>query len=66
MDPSSIKKVSLEYCKGLLTNRNPNRGYEVDVELKNELHDVRMNEVIEGDCSQLSYQQFCHKNRLHE
>ena len=46
-----IKRVSLNYCKELLTNRSPNFGFEDTVELKNEIHELRMNELIpENEC----------------
>ena len=44
-----IKKVSLEYCVQLLTNRNPKDDYFDDVMLKNLVHDSRMNETINDD-----------------
>ena len=36
--PSDIRRVSLEYCKDLLKNREPKNGFEVDIYLKNEVH----------------------------
>ena len=37
-----IKRVSLNYCKKLLTNRVPNPGYEHIIEMKSKLHEARM------------------------
>ena len=51
---SEIRKVSLQYCKTLLTNRNPKHQYEEDIRLKHLVHSVRMNEVIENDINFLS------------
>ena len=56
--PSSIRRVSLEYCTNLLTNRSPKVEYEDDLTIKHLIHDVRMNEEVESDLYQLSFQQF--------
>ena len=44
-----IKKVVLEYCKSLLTNRCPSDGYESDIDIKRRLHEKRMIEVVKDD-----------------
>jgi hypothetical protein len=38
-----IKEASLKYCVDLLTNRDPREGFEEDLEMKNLIHEVRMN-----------------------
>ena len=48
-DVESIKKVSLKYCVDLLTNRKPKPEYEQFIEMKKEIHNERMAEVIEND-----------------
>ena len=48
-DVEEIKRISLEYCVDLLTNRKPSHGYEELIEKKKEIHEERMNEVIEDD-----------------
>ena len=45
-NPERIKEVSLAYCKNLLTNREPNLGYERILENKRNLHQERMKENI--------------------
>ena len=44
-----IIRVSAEYLKDLLTNRDPKEEYREDVELKRQVHQVRMNETVEND-----------------
>ena len=44
--PIKIKETVVTYCKEQLTNRQPREGFEEDLELKRELHNVRMNETI--------------------
>ena len=48
-DVESIKKVSLKYCVNLLTNIKPKPEYEQFIEMKKEIHNERMAEVIEND-----------------
>ena len=48
-DVEEIKRISLEYCVDLLTNRKPKPGYEEIIEKKKEIHEERMNEIIEND-----------------
>ena len=58
LDPTKIKEVVLEFCKKLLTNREPSEGYESDLELKRSLHNVRMEEIIEEDIGHVSLEMF--------
>ena len=53
-----IKCVSLNDCTNLLTNRPPKNEYKEDLEMKNLLHDAHMQEVIEDDIENLSWEQF--------
>ena len=57
-EPEEIKTASLKYFKELLTNREPSKGYEDDVMIKNILHRKRMVEEIENDVSTLTYTMF--------
>ena len=57
-NPRDIKKVSLEYCKELLRNREPRNGYEEDVSVKLQVHSVRMMETIENDLKDLTVDMF--------
>ena len=47
--PSEIKRVSIEYCQNLLTNRDPKEEFIEDLDLKKMIHNVRMEEDIEDD-----------------
>ena len=47
--PEEIKRVSLDYCQELLTNRDPKPEYFEDLEFKQIVHKVRMEENIEND-----------------
>ena len=47
--PEAIKKVSIDYCSELLTNRAPKEDFIDDLEFKNAIHEFRMMEVIEND-----------------
>ena len=58
-----IKDLTVKYCADLLTNRNPKRGFEEDIDLKNLVHDIRMlendnfdltEEMFEGSLKELS------------
>ena len=53
----------MKYCADLLTNRNPKRGFEENIDLKNLVHDIRMlendnfdltEEMFEGSLKELS------------
>ena len=48
-DVNEIKRISLKYCVDLLTNRPAREGYEELISKKKEVHEKRMNEVIEND-----------------
>ena len=48
-EPTEIRKVCLEYCKKLLTNRLPKDKFKEDVQLKVDVHARRMKEVLEDD-----------------
>ena len=48
-EPEKIKEASVKYLTNLLTNRNPSEGYELDIKVKEIIHNVRMNEEIEDD-----------------
>ena len=52
--PMEIKKVSLDYCTDLLTNRKPKVKYEEDILMKELIHEIRMNEVVIDDIEELS------------
>ena len=47
--PEEIKRVSLEYCHELLTNRDPKPEYIEDIKYKKIIHEIRMEEIIEDD-----------------
>ena len=47
--PAGIKKVVVEYCQELLTNRDPKTEFIEDLELKRMIHEVRMKEEINDD-----------------
>ena len=57
-DHEEIKKASLNYCKQLLTNKEPKEGFEIDVEIKNMLHQKRMEESVDKKCPELSLHMF--------
>ena len=44
-----IKKVSLEYCLEVLTKNPVKEGFEEDINLKETLHELRMNELTTDD-----------------
>ena len=56
--PSKIKDVSLKYCKTLLTNRKPNKGYEDVTNYKRTIHEIRMKEKVPNDDEELTYDVF--------
>ena len=55
---NDIKRVSINYCKNLLTNRQPNEGFEEDLRRKFELHEFRMTEHNEEDEGNLTTEMF--------
>ena len=54
-EPEEIKRVSLQYCVDLLTNRKPKAEYEEEFNLKKIIHRVRMEEIIEDDILVLTH-----------
>ena len=44
-----IKKVSLEYCKEVLTNNKPEAEYKKEIMIKEKVHEVRMEEKVSGE-----------------
>ena len=46
---TKIKEASLDYCVELLTNRSPKEEYKKEIEIKDEIHTIRMEEQIEND-----------------
>ena len=57
-DPSEIKRVSLQYCVSLLTNRSPREGYEDDLTFKKLVHRERMHEILENDMNEFTEEMF--------
>ena len=57
-DPKTIKETIATFLKELLTNCPPSHGYEIDLELKRKLHEVRMKERIEDGNSTLTLEMF--------
>ena len=53
-----IKKVSLQYCKTLLTNRKPEEGYESVVKNKDFLHLQQMEELTPDDFIEIPFVAF--------
>ena len=47
--PAGIKKVVIDYCQDLLTNRDPKAEFVEDIEMKKMIHEVRMKEEVEDD-----------------
>ena len=58
MDPEEIKRVSLKYCVNILTNKEPKEEYKKQFKFKEELHEIRMLEKLEGDINELSDEMF--------
>ena len=56
--PEKIKKVSLEYCTKLLTNRAPRDDFKEVMEEKKRQHFHRMQERLEDDIDELSEERF--------
>ena len=48
-NPIDIKRVSLQYCSELLTNRLPKADFEEDIEMKEIIHKLRMCEDVTED-----------------
>ena len=53
-DPKEIKEIVINYVDKLLTNRLPNPGFEIDLQVKSKLHKRRMKEVKENDIEHLT------------
>ena len=53
-----IRRVSLTYCKNLLTNREAIGSFKDDLAVKDFLHEFHMKEIVENDCNDLSREQF--------
>ena len=47
--PVEIKRVSIEYCQNLLTNREPKPEFTDDLEMKYIIHRMRMMEEVKDD-----------------
>ena len=43
-----IKRVSLEYCKNVLKNNKVQEGFEMEIDLKDRLHEIRMQDFSDG------------------
>ena len=48
-DVEEIKNISLKYCVDLLTNRPARDGYKELIQIKKNVHEKRMKEVVEND-----------------
>ena len=57
-DPEHIKKLVLEYCTNVLTNRAPKPDFEVEMKAKRLLHEKRMKEHVENDLDELTLEMF--------
>ena len=59
-NPIEIKKVSLDYCSDLLTNRNPKVQFVEDILMKELVHTIRMNDHSDDvdDLEELSETRF--------
>ena len=47
--PEEIKRVSIDYCQDLLTNKAPRDDFIEDLDFKRAIHEIRMNEDVEND-----------------
>ena len=56
--PDNIKRVSLDYCTDLFTNRKPTEEFSEDIFIKEILHEVRMDEDVKDDMEELSVDRF--------
>ena len=52
--PDEIKRVSLQYCVDLLTNRKPKEDFEDDLWWKQIVHNMRMEERFEDDIHEIT------------
>ena len=50
--------MSLQYCVDLLTNREPKKGFEEVIRMKEVLHQERMDEIVEDDIDELPREAF--------
>ena len=57
-DAEQIKKLVLQYCKTLLTNRDPKAGFVSDIKSKKSLHEARMAERDIMFEKEFSYEKF--------
>ena len=57
-EPNQILKVSLQYCKALLTSRPSTKEYESDIEVKHLLHEKRMAKIVNDDIDEMSDEMF--------
>ena len=48
-DPAHLKEISLQYCRDLLSNRSPRRGFEDDILMKNLIHEIRIKMKVPND-----------------
>ena len=55
---AEIRKVSLNYVKKLLTNREPSEDFIIDVEVKKYIHSIRMSNDESTDNIELSEENF--------
>ena len=56
--PKEIKRVSLQFCKDLLTNREPKEEFVEDILVKKLVHTARMPEQVENDLEELTTEKF--------
>ena len=56
--PEDIKRVSLEYCSNLLTNREPKEEYTEDIRMKKLIHQIRLGEEANDDMEELAVSRF--------
>ena len=56
--PKEIKRVCLEYCSKLLTNRSPKEDFEDDMKMKKEVHLARMEEEVDDDIEEMTDSMF--------
>ena len=51
MKPNEIKEICVDYCKDLLTNKEPKEDFIEDLQWKRRVHEVRMEERLEDEIS---------------
>ena len=56
--PEDIKRISLQYCVDLLTNRKPKDEFAEDIFLKDVVHLVRMEEEVNEEYTELTVDMF--------